>query len=51
MKKFLTKAIGSLIATIPIIAAFAMTASANNIASPCMGQPMPPKNLKKYRKF
>lgn len=51
MKKFLSKAIGSLIAVIPVITAFAMMVSANNIASPNFGQPVPPKNLKEYRKF
>ena len=51
MKKFLSKAIGSFIAVIPVIAVFAMTVSANNIASPMCGQPVPPANLKKYRKF
>lgn len=51
MKKFLSRAIGLFIAAIPVIAVFAMTVSANNIASPTCGQPIPPKNLKKYRKF
>lgn len=51
MKKFLSKAIGLLIAIIPVMAAFAMTLSANSIASPIHGQPIPPKSLKKYRKF
>lgn len=51
MKNGFHKAMATLISTIPVIAAFAITVSANNIASPCMGQPVPPKNLKKYRKF
>lgn len=51
MKKFLNKAIGAFIAIIPVVAAFAVTVSANNIASPHASQPVPPKSLKKYRKF
>lgn len=51
MKKFLGKTIGLLMAAIPVVAMFAMTVSANNIASPMAGQPVPPENLKKYRKF
>lgn len=51
MKKLFKKAIGSLIAVIPVMSVFAMTVSANNLASPRLGQPVPPKNLKKYRKF
>lgn len=51
MKRFFNKAIITFIAAIPVITVFAMTASANNAASPFMGQPVPPKNLKKYRKF
>lgn len=51
MKKFFSKVIGLFIAVIPVIAAFAIMVSANNIASPCAGQPVPPQNLKKYRKF
>lgn len=51
MKKVLSKAIGAFVAIIPAIAVFTMTVSANNIASPLVGQPVPPKSLKNYRKF
>lgn len=51
MKKFLSKALASFVAAIPVIAMFSMAVSANNIASPLMGQPTPPENLRKYRKF
>lgn len=51
MKKALSKAIGALMTSIPVIAAVAMTISANSIASPINGQPIPPQNMKKYRKF
>lgn len=51
MKTFFKKAIGSIIAVIPVMAALAMVVSANSIASPVHGQPVPPKSLKKYRKF
>lgn len=51
MKALLKKAAAALVAVIPAITALAMTISANNIASPCNGQPVPPESLKKYRKF
>lgn len=51
MKKVLLRAIGMLIAVLPVITMFAVTVSANTIASPFCGQPVPPENLKKYRKF
>lgn len=51
MKKIFKKAIGAFIAVIPAVAAVAMTISANSIASPYNGQPVPPESLKKYRKF
>lgn len=51
MKNFCSKAMGSFMAAIPAIANVAMTVSANNVASPCLGQPKPPKTIKKYRKF
>ncbi len=51
MKNGLYKVMATLIAAIPVVAAFAVTVSANNIASPNFGQPVPPKNLKEYRKF
>lgn len=51
MKNILKKAVKSLLAVIPVVAVVAMVVSANNIASPYMGQPTPPKNLREYRKF
>ena len=51
MKKIFIKTISSLIAIIPVMTMVAMTVSANNIASPYMGQPKPPSSLKKYRMF
>lgn len=51
MKKIVNNLISTLIAGIPAVAAFAMIVSANSIASPMCGQPIPPVNLKKYRKF
>ena len=51
MKKMIDKTVRLLIAAIPAAAAAAMTISANNAASPIAGQPAPPKNLRKYRKF
>lgn len=51
MKKIMLKAAKALVTALPVIAMFAVTVSANTIASPCVGQPVPPENLKKYRKF
>lgn len=51
MKKVLTKVIGILIAALPVVATMAMTVSANSIATPTWGQPVPPESIKKYRKF
>ncbi len=51
MKKLLLKAMGGLIAVLPVITMFAVTVSANNAATPILGQPVPPESLKKYRKF
>ena len=51
MKRIISKAISLFVAVIPVIAEFAMLTSANNVASPFIGQPIPPKKLKKYRKF
>lgn len=51
MNKLLKKVLSAFIAAIPAIAAVAMVVSANSIASPTYGQPVPPPSLKKYRKF
>lgn len=51
MKRLFNKAMASFVAAIPVIAAFAITVSANNVASPTCGQPVPPETLKRYRKF
>lgn len=51
MKKFLVKAMKGLMAALPVITMFSVTVSANTIASPMCGQPVPPASLKKYRKF
>lgn len=51
MKQIMLKAAKALIAVLPVMAMFAVTVSANTIASPTCGQPVPPENLKKYRKF
>lgn len=51
MKNCLKKAAAAAISAIPAVATVAMTISANNIASPYNGQPVPPASLKKYRKF
>ena len=51
MKKIMLKAAKALVTALPVIAMFAVTVSANTIASPCVGQAVPAENLKKYRKF
>lgn len=51
MKNTLTKAMKAFISVLPVMAMFAVTVSANTIASPVCGQPVPPANLKKHRKF
>ncbi len=51
MKKAAAKIMMTLLALIPVISAFAITVSANNAASPVVGQPVPPKSVKKYRRF
>ena len=51
MKKIFSKTVDAFIAVIPIIAAVSITISANSIASPVHGQPIPPRSLKNYRKF
>lgn len=51
MKKFLNKFVSLSITAISVISVFAVIVSANNVASPICGQAIPPKNLKKYRKF
>ncbi|MDO5396493.1 MAG: cyclic lactone autoinducer peptide [bacterium] len=51
MKNCLRKIAAAAVSVIPAMAAIAMTISANNIASPFIGQPVPPESLKKYRKF
>ena len=39
------------ISVLPIVAAIAMTVSANSVATPVWRQPIPPQSIKKYRKF
>lgn len=51
MKKLLVKVAGMFIAVLPIVAAMAMTVSANSVATPVWRQPIPPQSIKKYRKF
>lgn len=51
MKKFLIKTMKAFISVLPVMAMFSITVSANTIASPICGQPVPPASLKKYRKF
>lgn len=51
MKRFLVKAAKAFVAVLPVVAMFSVTVSANTIASPVFGQPVPPASLKKHRKF
>ena len=51
MRNILVKATKAFIAVLPVLAMFSVTVSANTIASPVCGQPVPPASLKKYRKF
>lgn len=51
MKNILNKVMKAFISVLPVMAMFAVTVSANTIASPTCGQPISPINLKKYRKF
>lgn len=51
MKKFFAKTVKGLVAALPTMTKFSVTVSANTVASPICGQPVPPASLKKYRKF
>lgn len=45
------RAISFLLRVVPACAMLAVIANANSAVSPWNGQPTPPENLKKYRKF
>ncbi len=45
------KLFGVIIKSIPALAMIMVVINANSVASPVNGQPVPPKDLKKFRKF
>ncbi len=45
------KLFGVIFKSIPALAMIMVVINANSVASPINGQPVPPEDLKKYRKF
>lgn len=51
MKRIFINVVKGLLAVLPAITMFSIIISANTTASPIWGQPTPPIDFRKYRKF
>ncbi len=50
-QNFKGKVINAIFKALPVLTLAAVVINANSVASPTNGQPVPPSDLKKYRKF
>ncbi len=50
-QNFKGKVFNAIFKALPVLTLAAVVINANSVASPTNGQPVPPSDLKKYRKF